>query len=467
MPVRDSVISVSLKDKATAAMKNMRAASDNLIKSLGGVEGALKTIGEIYVLKQIQTKIYGMYKSYAEEETTITRLNLIMSESFKGLDTEIQKTADSLQNLYTPGQLRDFSLVMKNNKVSADFLTQSIGLLSKASAVYGVNLNELGAKISLYTGKGVVGKKGFGIELLNKPEYTQQMKQLAGLTDKTSILAREKLILNILTKESINLERQWNTVSKTGGILVQQLANSWGELTQAIGGVFSPFLDFILPYLIQVIRFITHLIDITPKWAKFLIGSILLLSLLAGAFVILTGAVGIFSKALLALLANPIVLAIVAIGAAIVAVGLIIEDLYYWINGGDSIIGDHLGAWDSWIKKAVTLEYWLGVIKDNYTDLLNFLSNPAVYIGTTLAKKAYLEFTGEQAQNYVYASTPQGMREVTKFAQSVVVNLTANVNADDKGKGQEIAAKIASETKSAIEEVIRNANEAAAKQRVR
>jgi hypothetical protein len=463
--IRDSVISVSLKDKATAALKNMKAASDNLVKGLGGVEGVLKTIGELYVLKQIGSNIYGVYKSYAEEETTITRLNLVMKDGFKGLNTEIQKTANSLQNYYTPGELADFSKYMYNNKVSVDFLTKSIGLLSKASAVYGIDLNTLGANIATYTGKGTIGRKGFGIELLNKPEYAQQMKQLSGISGKIGILAREKLIYNILAKESNNLEKEWITLSKTGGIQISQLAKSWGELKQAIGGVFDPFINFIQPYLIKLIISITKLIDIMPKWLKFLSGGIILATLLAGAVVILSGAVIALSKALLVLLANPIVAIIVGVIAALVAVGLIIEDIYYWVNGGDSVIGDHLGTWDEWSKKAKTLIYWLDLIKTNYRDILKFLENPPEPASTYLIKKISTGLTGTPAYDYVRTSLPNGQADTVAMARDIVQNLTINYTADDKGTGETIARKIAEEAKKAMDKALRAAQQAAATQR--
>lgn len=57
------------------------------------------------------------------------------------------------------------------------------------------------------------------------------------------------------------------------------------------------------------------------------------------------------------LMMNPFALKIMAIAAALIALGLILEDIYVWINGGESVIGEYLGSWEDFsagAKKAVS-----------------------------------------------------------------------------------------------------------------
>jgi tape measure domain-containing protein len=73
------------------------------------------------------------------------------------------------------------------------------------------------------------------------------------------------------------------------------------------------------------------------------------------------------AKSFLSFLLNPAFLTIAAITLGIMALVLVVEDLYYWITGGESVLGDWLGSWDdfkikvsAWISQLVDqlIGYW-------------------------------------------------------------------------------------------------------------
>ena len=59
----------------------------------------------------------------------------------------------------------------------------------------------------------------------------------------------------------------------------------------------------------------------------------------------------LLSKELLKLLMNPAFLKLAAIVALFVALGLAIEDILVWMDGGESVIGDFLGPWEEFKPK--------------------------------------------------------------------------------------------------------------------
>jgi tape measure domain-containing protein len=105
-----------------------------------------------------------------------------------------------------------------------------------------------------------------------------------------------------------------------------------------------------------------------------------------------------------AFLTNPAFLTIAAITLGIMLLVLVLEDLYYWITGGDSVLGDWLGSWDdfktkvnAWINKLVSdlNSYWKS-FKDTIAGYIDSIINKF----TELANKARSVFNfirGNQA----------------------------------------------------------------------
>ncbi len=98
---------------------------------------------------------------------------------------------------------------------------------------------------------------------------------------------------------------------------------------------------------------------VTMKTIAVFMAFLKVLGLIATA-IRLVGIQAIFTQ--LAIMAIPALIA-----AAVVALALIFEDLYTWINGGESMIGDYLGTWEDFRDKIV------GYFKDLPGTIMKYL----------------------------------------------------------------------------------------------
>lgn len=74
------------------------------------------------------------------------------------------------------------------------------------------------------------------------------------------------------------------------------------------------------------------------------------------------------ARSFIAFLLNPAFLTIAAITLALVGLGLVLEDIYYWVTGGDSVLGDWLGSWETFKTKVMG---WLTEIRDTLVDIID------------------------------------------------------------------------------------------------
>lgn len=73
-------------------------------------------------------------------------------------------------------------------------------------------------------------------------------------------------------------------------------------------------------------------------------------------------------KAMWLFLTTPATWVFIAMAAAVVLVALALEDLYYWITGGNSVLGKYLGSWEDFKTKVTT---WITNMKDTFFNFLN------------------------------------------------------------------------------------------------
>lgn len=77
-----------------------------------------------------------------------------------------------------------------------------------------------------------------------------------------------------------------------------------------------------------------------------------------------------------------------AIASLITGIILIIQDLYVWIQGGDSIIGRHFGSWESWIEK---INKRFSDAKEQWGELIDWVVNGCI---------RFVNWLGEIFQKY-------------------------------------------------------------------
>lgn len=180
-------------------------------------------------------------------------------------------------------------------------------------------------------------------------------------------------VFDAIRKSSEKLKREMGkipwTVNQAGLRVSNALGNLFSKLEKKTGIVSSiakgfasigDYIDnididnFVAGFQLLVIY--ASAFFVVSKWNSLLTGMKLLKDVILGikdAYLLATGAQVVFRSGS----ARSIAMAIVPfakfalIAAAIAIVILAIQDLYVWIEGGDSVIGRHVGSWKDFIKE--------------------------------------------------------------------------------------------------------------------
>ncbi len=180
-------------------------------------------------------------------------------------------------------------------------------------------------------------------------------------------------VFDAIRKSSEKLKREMGkipwTVNQAGVRVSNALGNLFSKLEKKTGVVSSiakgfasigDYIDnididnFVAGFQLLVIY--ASAFFVVSKWNSLLTGMKLLKDVILGikdAYLLATGAQVVFRSGSARSIAMAILpfAKIALIAAAIAIVILAIQDLYVWIQGGDSIIGRHVGSWKDFIKE--------------------------------------------------------------------------------------------------------------------
>ncbi len=180
-------------------------------------------------------------------------------------------------------------------------------------------------------------------------------------------------VFDAIRKSSEKLKREMGkipwTVNQAGVRVSNTLGNLFSKLEKKTGVVSSiakgfasigDYIDnididnFVAGFQLLVIY--ASAFFVVSKWNSLLTGMKLLKDVILGikdAYLLATGAQVVFRSGSARSIAMAILpfAKIALIAAAIAIVILAIQDLYVWIQGGDSIIGRHVGSWKDFIKE--------------------------------------------------------------------------------------------------------------------
>lgn len=145
----------------------------------------------------------------------------------------------------------------------------------------------------------------------------------------------------------------FNAIARMMVAPVKWMKNAFGALSEAVGGPEQAF------RLLGVVMMALPIAAVIMNISK------------------LAGAIGTISKAMRAfMLANGAAMAeFLVIAAAIALVALALQDVYIWIKGGDSLIGDYLGSFEEFKKQdwVQALINGFKVVYDYATQFFNFI----------------------------------------------------------------------------------------------
>ena len=166
--------------------------------------------------------------------------------------------------------------------------------------------------------------------------------------------------LGLYTKEDLEITLEFQKA-------IKDLRQSFNDMIRTVKTGLLPVYRAVVPVLTKIVQWVSKLIE---HWRVFIPAA------LAVAGVILKSvipAIGLLSKALLKLLMNPAFLKLALIVGVLAAIGLAIEDILVWMEGGESVIGEFFGPYETFGKR---VEDMLKELMANLTELLHVIVDP-------------------------------------------------------------------------------------------
>lgn len=171
------------------------------------------------------------------------------------------------------------------------------------------------------------------MEKMNKQEATFQIKQL-GITDNKVI--QTLLLGNKALKEQIELQKQKFALTEKDQVQLLELSHAQNMLSATIDGLVDQFAVMLAPALTKVSDGVRVLIDWFLEHKRVIgIAAGVIATLLLPTIWSVVAATTVWAATTLIAIAP-----FLAIGAAVAALILVIDDLFAYYQGGGSIIGD-------------------------------------------------------------------------------------------------------------------------------
>lgn len=225
---------------------------------------------------------------------------------------------------------------------------------------YGVILNDVTLSAELLR-MGITG----GMKAANEQQKVQ---------------ARVNLIMKNTSKAHDNAADTLGSFANS----VKELQGDFKDLSAELGAIFLPYATRVVHVVTGLINWFGNLSEGTKKVILIVAG----LVAIVGPLLIGFGLIAISIGALIPLLAVAakwfagLTIAAFAVPLAIAAVvaGLAIffDDLYNWINGGESLLGEWLGSWEDWSNGVLG---FIGTVKDELLKAWDELGNVLGYFG--------------------------------------------------------------------------------------
>lgn len=152
-----------------------------------------------------------------------------------------------------------------------------------------------------------------------------------------------KMLAEGLVKAASTFESKMKKMPITVGQATTIVGNRWSMMIDRMNReslFITKIADFILKGFDRIESGVKSVVELFGGWNNALryLGAIAAAAL--GAILISIGSIG--ASALL------VVAPFVALGAAILTVAALLEDVYVWIQGGESLTGDLIGSWEEW-----------------------------------------------------------------------------------------------------------------------
>ena len=266
----------------------------------------------------------------------------------------------------------------KNYITTQEDLLGITDTIAKVLVVGGASAQEASSvmlQFSQALGSGVLQGQEFLAMAEAAPQYLDQLalamgkprEQLKKMASDGQLTARE--VIEATRKMSGYFDTKFRQMPMTVSSATTAIGNRYSMMIDRMNResmFISELAGLIVSAFDQIEAGVNKLADVLGGWDQILK---LIGAGLAGVF----GATAILLVKAFGLAVLTVALPFIVLAAKIALVILILEDLWVWFKGGDSVIGDLIGKFDKWAESAREA---IATVKQAWTDFREFISAP-------------------------------------------------------------------------------------------
>ena len=167
----------------------------------------------------------------------------------------------------------------------------------------------------------------------------------------------------------IDKQKQYGIITAKDVRISDNFNNAVLDLKDSFGGVVKMFSRLVLPLLTKLIKLLTSFVEFMKKHKQFVIAFFSALLIAMIPVLAILGKMAVASAVAFA--------PIYAVIGVITAIALVVEDIYYYFMGWDSVTGDLVKKFPLLGKALETIRPIFMAIKQAFSDIMDFLSDPS------------------------------------------------------------------------------------------
>ena len=167
----------------------------------------------------------------------------------------------------------------------------------------------------------------------------------------------------------IDKQKQYGIITAKDVRISDNFNNAVLDLKDSFGGVVKMFSRLVLPLLTKLIKLLTSFVEFMKKHKQFVIAFFSALLIAMIPVLAILGKMAVASAVAFA--------PIYAVIGVITAIALVVEDIYYYFMGWDSVTGDLVKKFPLLGKALETIRPVFMAIKQAFSDIMDFLSDPS------------------------------------------------------------------------------------------
>ena len=380
---------IFFKDNTSKALDDVNKGFDKTKNKALGLDDAIKAIGGMAFVNQVKNMVGSMIDASSEFEQTSVSMEVMTGsmETARKLVEDLEGMA--MKTPFEASDLNRNATLLLNFGSTVDDILPSLQMLGDIS---GGNANKLNS-LSLVFGQVKSQGNLMGQDLLQMINAGfNPLKTIFDSTGESMASLKDKMSKGLISFDMV--QNAMKTATSEGGRFYKMMEKqglTWAGLTSSISDMYHKILRSFGDVILSALKpLLPVIIDLMTGFVKFLKTErgIAIIKIGLTALAVVVGMVA-FELGAMAIAAYggaaavwTMLLPFLAIAAGITAVILILEDLYQFFTGGESVIGDFL----SWVADGFL---WLLKSMRDYV-----LSIPIISFLIFAMKDLYQMFTG-------------------------------------------------------------------------